>query len=360
MRAGQPEPARLSSDRGAVLVEAGLALPLLLFLVLGMVDFGYAAFRQSQYSSAARDGARVAILEYKGADVTGSADWQRIDQAVRARLGGSAVLDMTARCYRPGSASPITCASATPDVDLVEVRVSWRYQPISPAGSIIGDRTFTSSSRMLITGKPEPTTIPDAPIPPPPDPVVSVNSTTFYGGQTLVVSGSGLQPGASVTIEIPGLLAATNVTVGPDGSFSLSVPIAPGTPLGNYQVQVQSTVYGEPRTFGPFPFSVTNPPACQATSVTASPDPVGKKGNGTLKKDLTITVQTNGSPLCTNLSVFVQVSNTAGQSFALNGTSSPYSVTIGASQLNTWTGGTKTIIVRWGSTTIGTGTFTVN
>jgi Flp pilus assembly protein TadG len=53
---------RHRSERGAVLVEAAIALPLLLLVVLGIIDFGRLFQRYEVLTNAAREGARIAVL----------------------------------------------------------------------------------------------------------------------------------------------------------------------------------------------------------------------------------------------------------------------------------------------------------
>jgi Flp pilus assembly protein TadG len=55
-------PERNRSQRGAALVEFALALPLLLVVIAGIVDFGFAFQRQEVITNAAREGARLAVL----------------------------------------------------------------------------------------------------------------------------------------------------------------------------------------------------------------------------------------------------------------------------------------------------------
>jgi Flp pilus assembly protein TadG len=49
-------------ERGAALVEFALALPLLLVVMAGIVDFGFAFQRYEVITNAAREGARIASL----------------------------------------------------------------------------------------------------------------------------------------------------------------------------------------------------------------------------------------------------------------------------------------------------------
>jgi Flp pilus assembly protein TadG len=72
--------ARWSGESGAELVEFALALPLLLLVVLGIVDFGFLFQRYQVVTNAAREGARVAVLpNYVDADVV-----TRVDQYLTA------------------------------------------------------------------------------------------------------------------------------------------------------------------------------------------------------------------------------------------------------------------------------------
>jgi Flp pilus assembly protein TadG len=60
---------RWLSRRGQSLVEMAMVLPLLAFLTFGLLDFGRAYYFQVSITNAAREGARVAILNlYTGPD----------------------------------------------------------------------------------------------------------------------------------------------------------------------------------------------------------------------------------------------------------------------------------------------------
>jgi hypothetical protein len=60
----------LRSERGAELIEFALVLPLLLFVIMGLVDFGFMFQRFEVVTNAAREGARMAVLAgYTDADV---------------------------------------------------------------------------------------------------------------------------------------------------------------------------------------------------------------------------------------------------------------------------------------------------
>ena len=53
---------RIRSERGAALIEAAFTLPLLLFVSVGIIEFGRAFQTWQIVTNAAREGARVAVL----------------------------------------------------------------------------------------------------------------------------------------------------------------------------------------------------------------------------------------------------------------------------------------------------------
>jgi Flp pilus assembly protein TadG len=54
------------SERGSQLIEFALVLPLLLLVVLGIMDFGLLFQRYEAVTNAAREGARIAVLQGYG------------------------------------------------------------------------------------------------------------------------------------------------------------------------------------------------------------------------------------------------------------------------------------------------------
>lgn len=79
---------RWADKRGAALVEFALAVPLLLVVIAGIVDFGFAFQRQEVITNAAREGARLAVLP--GYDSTA------VESRVRAYVQQGLALDNSA------------------------------------------------------------------------------------------------------------------------------------------------------------------------------------------------------------------------------------------------------------------------
>ena len=63
-----PAGLRLKSERGAALLETALTLPLLLFVAVGIFEFGRAYQTWQVLTNAAREGARVAVLPNAATD----------------------------------------------------------------------------------------------------------------------------------------------------------------------------------------------------------------------------------------------------------------------------------------------------
>lgn len=63
-------------EKGQALVEFALTLPILLALLCGIIDFGWAYYNQITLNNAAREGARYAVIHYDPAT-----DWKDTAQS---------------------------------------------------------------------------------------------------------------------------------------------------------------------------------------------------------------------------------------------------------------------------------------
>lgn len=149
-------PGRLQrrGERGVAIVEAAFAIPVMFLLILGLTDIGNAIFQTSQASGAAADGARAAITidDLSGAETGGPAH-EAIKAAVMGRLvsAETAGTDITISC-RHGDGTTVACADASDDprrdTIVVQVEVSWDWEPLSFVGHSIPVRTIEASSTM--------------------------------------------------------------------------------------------------------------------------------------------------------------------------------------------------------------------
>lgn len=119
---------RWRSERGAELIEMAVALPLLLLVVMGIVDFGFLFQRYLVLTNAAMEGARVAVLPgYTIADAQARA-------STYARTGG---VPMPVNAI----ATPVSLAGANggswPGMRITVTHV-YQYQYIGPIAGLFG------------------------------------------------------------------------------------------------------------------------------------------------------------------------------------------------------------------------------
>lgn len=131
--------------RGATLVEMALVSLILFALLIGIVEMGRVAWAREVITSAAREGARYAIVH--GAGSNNPSGPGENDAAVEARV--------RKHCYglQP---SAVTVTSSWPlgrNDARSTVKVEVRYLFTSAAGALIGRRTIPliASSEMLIS-----------------------------------------------------------------------------------------------------------------------------------------------------------------------------------------------------------------
>ena len=112
-------------ERGALIVEFGLIVPILFLLVFGIVDFGRAYFTMNNLAAAVREGARYgAVLETPGAGTWPDSIKQRVVN-FSYTFGG-------ARLGKPN----VTVA-INPDTTLT-VTANYTFQTITPLVNLIG------------------------------------------------------------------------------------------------------------------------------------------------------------------------------------------------------------------------------
>lgn len=119
---------RWRSERGAELVEMAVALPLLLLVVMGIVDFGFLFQRYLVLTNAAMEGARVAVLPgYTTADAQA--------RATAYATTGGVPLPVNA------VATPVSLAGANggswPGMRITVTHV-YQYQYIGPIAGLFG------------------------------------------------------------------------------------------------------------------------------------------------------------------------------------------------------------------------------
>jgi Flp pilus assembly protein TadG len=135
-------------DRGAAAVEMALVLPVLLFIVMGVIDFGRAYSAQIQLSAAAREGVRLASLNTTGVTTGTAAANPDGDAAILARVqsAAAALSGVTAKTtYCPVPAAPTDNATVVVSSPFVWIT------GITAMSKFFGP-TFPSPTTMRVTG----------------------------------------------------------------------------------------------------------------------------------------------------------------------------------------------------------------
>lgn len=121
-------PRRGGGERGAELIELAIALPLLLLVLMGIVDFAFLFQRYLVLTNAAMEGARVAVLPgYSTADAQARATAYATTGGVP---GGVTVTATQVALPGPGGTS-------WPGVS-VRVEHVYQYQYIGPIAGLFG------------------------------------------------------------------------------------------------------------------------------------------------------------------------------------------------------------------------------
>lgn len=145
---------RRRRERGQALTEFALVLPILLIVVVGLFDLGWGIFAWSTVNNAAREGARLAVVDQVATEV--KVEVARAASAIGANEANpddaTDPVDIFAPDYRH-PATPDTAGSCSPvqQACLAVVRVEYDYSPITPLiGNLIGTITFVGESTFPI------------------------------------------------------------------------------------------------------------------------------------------------------------------------------------------------------------------
>ncbi len=156
--------ARLSATRhgGQALVEFALVFPLFVLLVFGVLDAGRAILLYNTVASAARDAARVAIVNQATTGASGSAACDTTSGqawaqgcAVYSTRGTVGIGTSNVSVVFRDPTDTTTCSAATGDSVsagcLAEVTVTARFDAITPViGQLIGPLNLSSTSKVPV------------------------------------------------------------------------------------------------------------------------------------------------------------------------------------------------------------------
>lgn len=132
---------RRGRSRGQTLAEFALVLPVLIVMLMGIFDLGRAIFAYNAITNAAREGARLGIVNQWADSIRERA----VNMAPTADQDPNSV---TVAISRPASAPADDDCAAAPSVGcIVYVRYESEFFAITPIiGSLLGPMTLTAES----------------------------------------------------------------------------------------------------------------------------------------------------------------------------------------------------------------------
>lgn len=137
---------RPREDRGAAAVEFALVVPILLVVLFGIIDFGFAINRYAIVNNAAREGVREASLGATETEIRAAATRGMSD------LGGT--FTVTVGCKKPDGTTTCTSWNAGQESGgVAEVTVDFTHDWITPIGDLVGggrDLHLAKTNRMRI------------------------------------------------------------------------------------------------------------------------------------------------------------------------------------------------------------------
>lgn len=152
---------RSRRSRGQSLVEFALIFPIIVLLVVGFVEIGRAVFAYNTIANAARQGARVAMVNQL-ADVTECNAMWPIDDPYEPHwsVRGCAILaaktlgintSNVSVSYAPPPDTTLTCSPVLHVGCIVSVTVTYQYSVSTPFVSmLIGPMTMSQTSQMPV------------------------------------------------------------------------------------------------------------------------------------------------------------------------------------------------------------------
>lgn len=135
----------MTSQRGQTLVELALALPIVILIFMGIFDFGRLIVAYNTLSEAARNGARVAIVNQTPADICAVAATRAVAIALPTTC---AATSSDVGVYVTASTGGRSCTSLTCSQT---VKATYQFRAITPIiGNIVGPITLSAQSTVQI------------------------------------------------------------------------------------------------------------------------------------------------------------------------------------------------------------------
>ena len=134
-----------SPSRGQALVEFALVFPVLLLILMGLFDFGRAIVAYNTISEAARNGARVSIVNQTPADICAVAAGRAVGLGLPTTCAANpAAVGIYVSASTGGSScTAINCVQS--------VKATYQFRAITPIiGAFIGPITLSATSSVPV------------------------------------------------------------------------------------------------------------------------------------------------------------------------------------------------------------------
>jgi Flp pilus assembly protein TadG len=124
-------PVRGRNERGQAVIEMALTLPLLLLVVFGIIDFGFMFQRYESVTNAAREGARLGVLQGSAGYTATEAQNRALDYLLASGLNGTVRpcggAEVKNTMCAQMTTSTVTVAGSTPAKTVQQVRMIVEY-----------------------------------------------------------------------------------------------------------------------------------------------------------------------------------------------------------------------------------------
>ncbi|MET3963572.1 Flp pilus assembly protein TadG [Marmoricola sp. OAE513] len=141
---GSEKQRRSRDQRGSAALEFALIVPILVMVVFGIVDFGWAINRDTAVNNAAREGAREGSLNPDSASVV--AVVRRSLSAVEPVGTTPSKIAVSVTCRKPDNSVCTNFATDAVSGGTVVVKVTLSHSWITPVGSTFGNGILLSKT----------------------------------------------------------------------------------------------------------------------------------------------------------------------------------------------------------------------
>ena len=131
------------------MVEMALVLPVFLMLIMGIIEFGRAMMVSNLVTNAAREGARMAVLDGSTNAEVQTAVQTFLQGAISSNLTTSDIGITITVTPAPGNPNPANVLANTSPRDLIAVQVALPFNKVALIpGKYLAGKTLTGSSAM--------------------------------------------------------------------------------------------------------------------------------------------------------------------------------------------------------------------